>query len=241
MIWTDHLLAAISFVEPAIGVWALRRLMRQIASGDPDARVRVYRWTIAVQWAWTIALLGLWAWIDRPFVWLGLAAPSGLAAVITVVLCGATLAFFAIQLRGVLSSADSRAAVRAQFDRSGPGVQAVVPATATEFRMFVPVGVTAGICEEIWARGFLLWYFSAWLPWWAAIGAVIAVFGVGHAYQGVRGVLATGAVGGIFLAAYLGTGSLVAPIVIHATIDVANGFIGYRVRRDPVTLPSSVS
>ena len=66
--------------------------------------------------------------------------------------------------------------------------------------------------------------------WGLAIAASVAIFGIGHAYQGVRGVLVTGAVGGIALAVYLWTGSLIAPIVMHAVVDLANGFIAYRVQ-----------
>jgi membrane protease YdiL (CAAX protease family) len=229
MIWLDHLLAgSIVFIEPPYGAWVISRVIRQIASGDPDARRRLYRWGIRWQWACTIGLLGLWAWLDRPLAWLGLVAPTGRAAWITAALCVAIAAFFATQVRAVLTSADARAALRAQLDRSGPGVQAVTPATAPELKLFLAVSVTAGICEEIMARGFMLWYFSCWLPGWAAIAAVIVVFGVGHAYQGLRGVLLTGAVGAIFLALYLWTGSLVAPMVIHAVVDLANGYLAYR-------------
>ena len=41
-------------------------------------------------------------------------------------------------------------------------------------------------------------------------------------------MLLTAVVGGIALAVYLWTGSLVAPIVMHAAVDLANGFIAYR-------------
>jgi membrane protease YdiL (CAAX protease family) len=232
VIWLDHLLAGtIVLVDPVYGAWTVARVIRQIASGDPDARLRLYRSVIAWHSAYTIGLLVLWAWLDRPFAWLGLVAPAGRAAWISLALSVATLAFFATQIRGVLTSADARAAVRAELDRSGPGVQTMAPATARELKLFMRMSVTAGICEEILARGFMLWYFSAWLPWWAAIAAVIAVFGVGHAYQGLRGVLMTAAVGAIALAVYLWTGSLVAPIVIHAVIDLSNGVIGYRARQ----------
>lgn len=199
--------------------------------GRSRRRLRLYRSAIAWQWASTIWLLGLWAWLDRPFAWIGLVAPAGRAAWITAALCIATRVFFAMQIRRLLTSADTRAAARAQLDRSGPGVQTVTPTTARELKLFLGMSVTAGICEEILARGFMLWYFSVWLPWWAAIAAVIAVFGLGHAYQGLRGVLMTAAVGAIALALYLWTGSLVAPIVVHAIIDLSNGFMVYRARQ----------
>jgi Type II CAAX prenyl endopeptidase Rce1-like len=108
------------------------------------------------------------------------------------------------------------------------GSDRVVAASAAEMRVFAGVGVTAGICEELLYRGFVLWYLSALLPRGWAIVAAVAIFGIGHAYQGVRGVLLTAMVGGIAMAVYLWTGSLIAPIVMHATVDLANGFIAYR-------------
>lgn len=231
MIWLDHLLAGtIVLVGPIDAAWVIKRVMRRIAAGDPDARSRLYRSMMAWQWAYTIGLLCVWVWQDRPFALLGLTAPAGRAAWITAALCIAALAAYATQIRAVLTSTDARAAVRAQLEASG-GVQTMTPTTARELKLFLGVSVTAGICEEILARGFMLWYVSAWLPWWAAIAAVIVVFGVGHAYQGLRGVLLTGAVGAIALALYLWTGSLAAPIVIHTVIDLSNGFIAYRVRQ----------
>ena len=230
--WFDHLLAgSIVFVDPVIGAWWLSRVARRIASGDSGARARLYRRTIAEQWAWTLGLLIGWAWLDRPFAWLGLGAPSGASAWITAVLCTAAVALFGTQIYAVLVSADARASMRADLDRSGPGVQTVIPGTAKELRLFLGVSLTAGFCEEVLARGFMLWYFNTWLPSWAAIAVVIVAFGVGHAYQGPRGVLLTAAAGSIYLAAYLATGSLVAPIVMHAATDLANGFMAYRARR----------
>lgn len=231
MIWFDHLLAAsIVFVDPVLAKWYIARVIRRIASGEAGARLRMYRWTIVPQWTWVLVLLGVWAWQERPFAWLGLAVPSGREAWITAALCIAAVALYATQIRAALASAEGRAEVLAQFDRSGPGVQAVIPATAPEFRWYLGMSVTAGVCEEIMSRGFMLWYFTAWLPWWAAIAATVATFGIGHAYQGFRGVLLTAAMGSVFLVAYLVTGSLLASIVIHSVVDISSGFAGFRVR-----------
>ena len=228
MTWWDHALAAtlIAF-PPACTVWSVSRLTRRIESGDARARIRYYGWGTAEQWTLTLLLWMLWHWTGRPFADLGIVAPAGTAAWITAALCAATVIFFATQIRSVLASEAAQASARAQLERS-PGVRIVIPASAAEMRVFVAVGVTAGICEELLYRGFVLWYLSALLPRGWAIAAAVAIFGIGHAYQGVRGVLMTAMAGGIALAVYLWTGSLIAPIVMHATVDLANGFILYR-------------
>lgn len=227
MTWVDHALAATLVMLIPASVWSVSRLARRIESGDTRARLRFYAWGMAEQWTLTLLLGMLWHRTGRPFAALGIVAPAGTAAWITVALCVVTVIVFAAQIRTVLESVEAQRSVRAQLERS-PGVRIVIPGSAAEMRVFAAVGVTAGICEELLYRGFVLWYLSALLPRGWAIVAAVAIFGIGHAYQGVRGVLMTAMVGGIALAVYLWTGSLIAPIVMHATLDLANGFIGYR-------------
>jgi uncharacterized protein len=230
MTWADHALVFLLVaLSPAVSMWSAARLKRRSESGDAGARLRFYRRGIAEYWALTLVLLILWYWTGRPLEALGIVVPTGAAAWITAGLCAATAIFFATQIRAALVSADVRASVRSQIEGS-PGVRAILPVTAAEMRAFAAVGVTAGVCEELFYRGFILWYLAAQLPIVWAIAATVAIFGLGHAYQGLRGVLLTGATGGVALAVYLLTGSLLAPIVMHATVDLANGYIAYRSR-----------
>ncbi len=135
--------------------------------------------------------------------------------------------FFAWQAYSVTRSPDAQAKVRNQLDAQ-PSVRVILPTNARESRAFAALAVTAGICEEVLYRGYLLYYLRLWLPGAAAVGAAIVVFGLAHAYQGARGILLTMLAGGAAMALYLLTGSLVAPMVLHATVDLANGFMAYR-------------
>ena len=45
-------------------------------------------------------------------------------------------------------------------------------------------------------------------------------FGLAHAYQGRAGVVLTGVLGGVMAALYVGTGSLLLPVLLHAAIDL---------------------
>jgi membrane protease YdiL (CAAX protease family) len=60
------------------------------------------------------------------------------------------------------------------------------------------------------------------------------MFGLGHAYQGAAGIVRTGIVGLLFAGAYVGTGSLLAPMLLHVVIDATSGMIAYLALR-PVT------
>lgn len=55
----------------------------------------------------------------------------------------------------------------------------------------------------------------------AVLVLVAAVaFGLAHAYQGRAGIVLTGVLGGVMAALYLGTGSLLLPVLLHAAIDL---------------------
>jgi uncharacterized protein len=238
MTWADHMLAVwLIALAPALSVWSASRLARKIESGDAGARIRFYAWGIGEYWTLALIVLTLWYWTDRPLEALGLVVPAaGMPAWITVGLCVATIVLLAAQISLVLVSEHARASARAQIEQA-PGIGAVTPATAAEFRGFTAVAITAGVCEELFYRGFIMWYLSALLPFAWAVAAAVAIFGIGHAYQGLRGMVNTAVAGGIALAAYLVTGSLIAPVVMHAAIDFANGFVAYWARAERAASP----
>jgi membrane protease YdiL (CAAX protease family) len=225
--WFDHLFVlALLIGLPAYAAWEVPRLARRLEADPAYARTKDYLWTIALQWALTLGLLVWWLLADRPVADLGLVAPQGANRSWTIVVAAAAVAFFASQARTVARSADAQAKVRAQLD-SQPSVLVILPATPGEMRTFGALAITAGICEEILYRGYLLYYLRAMLPGAAAVVAAIVVFGLAHAYQGRRGILLTGIAGAAAMGLYLFTGSLAASIVLHATVDLANGYMAY--------------
>lgn len=228
----DHLLAvALVLALPAYSAWDVPRLARRIAADPLNARTNDYVWNMVILWGLTLALISAWWWAGRPLRDVGLRLPDTATAwASTVLITGAAIAFFVQQASSVLRSPDARAKVRKHLE-SQPSVRTVLPATPREARVFYAVAITAGICEEVLYRGFLLWYFQLLVPGVVAIAAAVLAFGVAHAYQGMRGILATGLAGAIAMAVYLLTGSLLAPIVLHAALDLVNGFTLYRASR----------
>jgi membrane protease YdiL (CAAX protease family) len=83
--------------------------------------------------------------------------------------------------------------------------------------------VTAGICEEWLFRGYLLALLEPTTGTAAAVGISAALFGLAHAYQGVGGILKTGVVGLVMGGLAWATGSIWAPILIHAAADWIQG------------------
>ncbi|MFF5212682.1 CPBP family intramembrane glutamic endopeptidase [Streptosporangium sp. NPDC000396] len=109
--------------------------------------------------------------------------------------------------------------------KSVPGQQAVhhlLPRTAAERWYAAGLSVTAGVTEEIIYRGLLIAVGTGALGLskeLAAFGA-LAVFVVGHLYQGWRGMLAVALIGFGLTSLYLRSGSLLLPILLHALIDL---------------------
>ncbi|MET7426577.1 CPBP family intramembrane glutamic endopeptidase [Dactylosporangium sp. NPDC005555] len=98
------------------------------------------------------------------------------------------------------------------------------PRTPAERRWAVVAAVAAGAGEEIVFRGLLIAAGAGilGLPLWAAAVLAAVLFGAGHRYQGIRGVIVTTGAAAVFTALYALTGNLLLPIVLHATVDLVS-------------------
>ena len=238
----DHLFALLLLV--GLAAWSawnaaasnIARLARRLAA-DPNARTHEYLWTVAMEWGLTLALLAGWQWAARPLPALGVVLPEA-DAWWTVLACVAGI--FLLCPAGAHGRGLARCAghPRKQLE-SQPNVRLILPRTVREARVFRGVAITAGICEEVLYRGYVLWYLQSVGLGRGAVVVAIVAFALAHVYQGIRGIVETGVMGAVFMGLYLLTGSLVAPIVLHATMDLANGLIAYRLFQRTETAASS--
>jgi len=215
------LLAVLTILLPIWGVRDYRTLLRRVHEGRPDARLVSYAWTIAVQWALTIGFLAWWRLSGGELAPLRL-VPTAQGWQWPVVGVGvAVLVFSLFQMATVLRSPEQLDQVRRQ---SGELCE-LAPRSPRERRAFDLMAITAGICEEILYRGLLLAVLAAGLGTWPAVVLSSAIFGVGHAYQGGKGVAKTGAVGLVMALLAVGSGSLFVPMLVHAVVDLTGGRI----------------
>jgi membrane protease YdiL (CAAX protease family) len=223
----------ILLLVPLFGFWLHRRTQADVSADRPDARMRRYQITIAMEWI--IALPVLVFWFDTGAVdvlfgagdvgllrwWIGMAA--------AVALC----AFLIGQPFIVMRSPEKMAQARGEMEP----LESLIPETSREARAFNLVSISAGICEEIIYRGFLILYLLAFFPLWvAAVGSTL-IFGLGHVYQGVTGIVKTSVVGAVLAGLFLLTGSLWAAIVVHTVIDLTSGYLARRLRVAPQAVP----
>ena len=220
------LVVLLLFVFPVWGAREYRVLLRKIEAGNTAIRLRYYRWTVLELWGLCLAVMLWWWQASRSAEALGLALPPGARSLVGLALTVLGLGFLLMQWRAVLRlEGDALAPLRKQMEVA----VGLMPHTATEYRWWRAISITAGICEEVLYRGFVMWFLGHWMsPWLAAIAAG-AAFGVAHLYQGTSGMLKTGVTGVLMGLLYAGTGSLLWPMILHAAVDLQGGAMARRV------------
>jgi membrane protease YdiL (CAAX protease family) len=215
--------------EPFVG-HALHRRFEGRQRTDPAARRSLYRRLLVLEWG--LAIVVLVVWLSAPGVSaadVGLAWPQRWPGVLATTACllllGLVVLSTLVLRSGALAgpAAPARPGEGRHAEPAGSSTVALLPRTARERRLFAVVGVTAGVCEEWLYRGFFLALVAAVAP--GLPGPVLVVvaalaFGLAHAYQGVTGVVTTGALGGVLAAVYLSSGSLLLPVLLHVVIDL---------------------
>jgi membrane protease YdiL (CAAX protease family) len=100
----------------------------------------------------------------------------------------------------------------------------VIPIDASDWIWFVPLSVTAGVCEEFLYRGYALTQIAS-LTGSVGIGVLLssAAFGLAHVYQGRLGVIGTTITGALYAAVFLLTGSVVPCMIGHFAQDIVGG------------------
>ncbi len=207
------------------------RAKARLASGEPDARWKLYRAAIATQWIATAAVVTLWFVLGRPAAALYLQMPTGWRLVLSIVfVVGIALPMFAQVVAVRRVSEEQRVALRPKLGYA----TSIVPHTTTEYRWFVPLAMTAGLCEELIYRGYLTWLLASYRGLWLGAVLSVAIFGLAHGYLGKTGVVRATLLGAIFAGFAIALQSLYAVMLVHAIVDLGSGMLGYVLLREPV-------
>ncbi len=218
-----HTIVFILFIVGLAVLQSLPQLSSRAATEQPS-KVMTYILTVAFElfllgYVWLLGLRrrgvtireivgGRWAHFSDFALDVGIALLFWIVAalVAALVIAGAS---FALHFRGV------------------DAAQQLRPETRTEYILWVPVAVIAGFCEEIVFRGYLQRQFLALTESAAAAVALQAiVFGIGHLYQGWRGVIVITVYGALFGILVVLRKSLRPGIMQHAGQDLASGLLG---------------
>ena len=210
------------------------RHLRALREGRPNYRLRMYRRTIGVQWIVAAVGLGIWVRADRSLTDLGLGLPGGRGFTISAAVVAGLILLFHRQLRFAREDKEIQDRLREQFQRTAP----FAPRTARQMGWFAGVSVTAGVCEELLMRGYLMAYIGHFFGTPAAVIVSSLVFGLGHLYQGWPGVLKTTIAGLVVAGLYVASGSLWLPMLLHAFVDLNAGFLSRTVHPDEDESPT---
>lgn len=219
-----HLLVLFLIIAvPWRGARRYRVLMRRI-DRHPELRARFYVQGMVSQWLMLIPLVLIMFGLSWGPEKLGLQAPSNLWLWGSIALALVLVIYAQVFYIGrVARTADGRSQLR----KSMSGPLHMLPRTRKERSLWILLSLTAGICEEIFYRGFLPAYLVyIWhVPFLLAIIAAAVLFGLGHIYQKLTGVLGTGVMGLLFGFLYFFTSSLYLPMIVHALFDMRLLFI----------------
>jgi membrane protease YdiL (CAAX protease family) len=224
--------------EIAHAVYFNPRDRQRVANSVPTARRIFYRRTMIGEWSLALLAVLLWAREGRSWSALGLLPPTDWRLIVGLALVAVTTVLAMRQAASVRRLSDDR------LDKLRPklaGHDLIVPQTLAEYRWFIALALTAGVCEELLYRGFLTWLVAAYLPVVVAIIIVSITFGLGHAYLGRRGIVNAGIVGLVMSTIVLASGWLIPAMVIHTLIDISSAIVGYRVLGRHAVRPTQVA
>jgi membrane protease YdiL (CAAX protease family) len=227
----DHFLVALLVLLLPPRAWvSFRALRRASPEQQPRLRRRIYIAAGTSQWILCALLVFYWARMHRQWTALGVVpviSPGAIGVLIGIAIVAGVMVAGA--RRG-----DPAAALEHARHRLQP-LESMLPHTRSELALFRGLSVTAGVCEELLFRGFLIWYFGNYTGLIQAALLSSLAFGIGHAYQGPRGIALTALVGTFMSAVYLLTGSLLLPMLIHAAMDLHVGSLGFRLFGTPAS------
>ena len=218
MTTAEHVLALFLFV--GVPVWDVLETRALKTGTNPRRKVLAYQRILVVEWvAAAIAWIALRSEVF--LVWPA-ARQTGLQTIGMSFVLGLVFALMAGSL------------LQAYFTRRNPKMRLqtlkafrrmafILPVSSEERAWFALVSITAGICEEVLYRGFLIRYLSS-DPWhlglWVALAVSCLAFGLAHGYQGLYGIIGTAVLGAVFGTVFVLTGNLWLPIAMHAVIDL---------------------
>jgi len=215
---TKHLIAM--FLIVAVPIWDHFETKRLKSSTDPRVKIRSYKKTIAWLWGFSALACIVFGWRAVLTIHRDAGEASWLPGTAFVIgFTGAAVVALFVPIMVMMRSETTRARVAKSLER----LNFILPGTAEERRWFVLVAITAGVCEEILYRGFLIQYFRE-LPVHVGLTEALVVsgcvFGIAHVYQGIIGMVQTAILGTLFGVLFVTTGSLFFPMLLHAVIDL---------------------
>lgn len=223
----DVLYAALLVAGFTLDHFVLWRGFLKRTAGDA-ARARRWIWSGWLILLWTLVAAGaaLWSGRERSWASLGLTMPGGWRM---LVMLGLALVLVAAFTRAATQMARTRRTKRVRMPE--PAAR-LLPHTGRELGWFVALSLTAGFCEEFIFRGYVFWFLRPSLGLWGAAVVSVVAFAAAHAYQGAKGMVASGVIGSLLTVVVVAAGSLLPAMALHALVDIGQGLVAWLALRE---------
>lgn len=222
----DHLVFLLLGVAiPLLGISSQQRL--RSLTFDTALKTSLYFSNSIALIAMASVVLAVWSFMGRP--------PAGLGLTYTALPARAwyVLAAFAALYAADMAYEARQLAAKPQKLARWRTRLPFLPETKAEFHAFIPLALSAGICEEIVFRGYFISYWQALLSSvpgseWLAVLLPAAIFGLTHQYQGAGAVLKVVLMATLFGLFLVWSGTLYPLIAAHALVDIMGGYLSWR-------------
>jgi len=208
---------------PIYSYWESDKTKRAVIAGH-KTKLRMYQETMVYLWTPTVTLFALILMQVVSISDIGLYWCSSIANWIGACL---VICLFVYLVLGVYKTKNN--SQNNEELRNAMKIHSwMMPTSRCELTWFTfGVSISAGICEELLFRGFLLSVFSDYIGLFTSLILSSFLFGLCHIYQGWLNAIRTGIYGLVFGGIYILTDSLLIVIMLHAMIDIYVGIIGY--------------
>ncbi|MEP6503379.1 MAG: CPBP family intramembrane glutamic endopeptidase [Betaproteobacteria bacterium] len=201
---------------------------RRVAVDAAKTRRTLWAQWMLILWGGSALVIALWIAKGVSLSEVDLALPSGWRLWAPVVLIVAVVCAEGHGAARISRLSGDKPKLRAQIGSTA----LVMPHDASELPVWLGLSASAGFCEELLFRGFLIWILQPVAGWWIAAIASLAVFAAAHAYQGAAGMVRSATLGALFTVLVAVTHSLWPGIVLHAAMDWMGGLTGWLILRD---------
>ncbi len=231
----DHLLFALFCLIIPLGSMMRTSQSIQEEQWTPELKSALYRSNAIMLWGVAAVLTGAWWLQGRPLAWLGFQWPATTHLPQALLIAASFVMLYTVDSWRQLGTPQARRRTRQRWHALTP----FVPASWQEFRAFVPLALAAGICEEVWFRGFCITYLVHLIGLDGPIDAIAVValpaliFALSHSYQGFEAMFKIGVLSLFFGVLFLTTRSLLLPIALHVSVDLASGLLSMWYYHEP--------
>jgi membrane protease YdiL (CAAX protease family) len=228
----------------AVAAWSLTAILaiiglvtapfeRRVHRSDPGTRRKLFAYgaIIVLEWTLAAAAIRIYGWAALFHSDVATAHWLPVHAVVGPALGAATAAYVILALLPLLQSLRGprlRKAYAAAYRRGSSAFPGMLPNTAIERAAFILFSLTAGFCEEVLYRGFLIRFLhesALALPIAGALAVSTLFFGLGHIYLGAKGFLSALVYGLSMGILFLLSGSLIPVVVLHILIDAQVAYV----------------